>query len=158
ILRQCWDGESLRVMTKTDPMVAEDVHVGILGHITVAELRAELRSTEAANGFANRFLWIAVRRSQHLPDPTPLDETIARSFIEQLVRRLEHASSIGRIRRAEDARSWWNDDLYERLGVDGEADGVVGSMLARAEAHVLRLSAVYALLDGSVEVRRPHLA
>jgi Primase C terminal 2 (PriCT-2) len=37
------------------------------GHITIDELRARLTRTDAANGFANRFLFPLVRRSKELP-------------------------------------------------------------------------------------------
>jgi hypothetical protein len=45
--------------------------------------------------------------------------------------------------------------VYDRLS-EGEL-GLVGSVVARAEAQVLRLQCIYALLDGSETVRVPHL-
>ena len=39
----------------------------------------------------------------------------------------------------------------------GERTGLFGALTSRAEAHVLRLSCIYALLDRSTEVRRCHL-
>ena len=37
------------------------------------------------------------------------------------------------------------------------ADGVVGGLLARAEAHLLRLALIYALVDGSATIGLSHL-
>ena len=62
----------MSLMTK-NPTVASDTHIACVGHVTADELRRHLQETDAANGFANRFLWLCVRRSQFLPDGGKLD-------------------------------------------------------------------------------------
>ena len=37
VLRQAWDTGTLRVMTKTNPTVATDAHISLIGHITLEE-------------------------------------------------------------------------------------------------------------------------
>ena len=66
-MREAWDSGNLRTLTKHDPVTATGAHICIIGHITADELRAELTATDTANGFANRFLFVAVRRSKMLP-------------------------------------------------------------------------------------------
>ena len=66
-VREGWDTGNLRTLTKQDPVTATGAHVCIIGHITDDELRTELTATDSANGFANRFLFVAVRRSKSLP-------------------------------------------------------------------------------------------
>ena len=66
-IRQAWDGGRLRTMTKNSPTRATGAHISIIGHVTKAELLRHPGDTEAANGFANRFLWLMVRRSKELP-------------------------------------------------------------------------------------------
>ena len=56
VLRDAWDRGWLQTMTKTNAAKATDAHVSLIGHVTADELRRELSSTEAGNGFANRFL------------------------------------------------------------------------------------------------------
>ena len=73
VVRQAWDTGTLRTLTRNNPLTATDAHISIIGHITAEELRRHLTSTEAANGFANRFLWLPVRRSKQLPDGGNLD-------------------------------------------------------------------------------------
>ena len=58
----------LQTLTKNSPAKATGAHISIIGHITRDELRRLLNQTEAANGFANRFWWLAVRRSKCLPE------------------------------------------------------------------------------------------
>src|SRR5262249_16765284 len=67
IIRDAWDRDRLQSMTKNSPLKATGAHVAIVGHITIDELRRELTDTDAANGFANRFITFWVKRSKLLP-------------------------------------------------------------------------------------------
>ena len=64
VLREAWDGNRLKNRTKHDPLTATSAHISVVGHITHEELLRRLSDTEAANGFANRFLFALVRRSK----------------------------------------------------------------------------------------------
>jgi hypothetical protein len=68
ILRQAWDSGNLRILTKNSPARATNAHISIIGHITKEELLRFITDTELANGLANRFLWVLVRRSKILPE------------------------------------------------------------------------------------------
>src|SRR5215472_6590179 len=68
IIRKAWDSGNLRTLTKNSPLTATDAHIAIIGHITAEELRRYITETELASGFANRFLWLCVKRSKCLPD------------------------------------------------------------------------------------------
>jgi hypothetical protein len=153
ILRQAWDEGDLRVMTKTQ-LRASRAHVSIIGHITLDELRRELDETSLANGFANRFLWAAVKRSKLLPEPVPF----AGSEVEHLAARLAEAISFARgidaVARDEEARQIWAE-VYPALTAD--RSGMLGAVLNRTEAQAVRLSLLFALLDLSPIIRREHL-
>ena len=58
IIRQAWDGGPLRVLAKQAKAACLEPHISILAHITVAELKRQLTTTDMGNGFANRFLWV----------------------------------------------------------------------------------------------------
>jgi hypothetical protein len=92
IIRQAWDGDRLRTLTKNNPTRATGAHVSIIGHITKSELLRHLNETEAANGFANRFLWLMVRRSKELPFGGEWDAVDT----SPLVRRLDCAVRFAR--------------------------------------------------------------
>ena len=64
IIRQAWDTGTIRTLTKNAPAHATGAHISIGGHITRDELRREISETDMANGLANRFLWLCVRRSK----------------------------------------------------------------------------------------------
>jgi hypothetical protein len=68
---------------------------------------------------------------------------------------IRFARDVGEMKRTSEARSLWHE-VYPALS-DG-SPGLFGSVISRAEAQVLRLSMLYALLDCSAEIRREHLA
>ena len=151
-IRQAWDSGTLRLLTKNNPAVATEAHISILGHITQDELRRYLTDTEMGNGFANRFLWVCVRRARVLPDGggTPNYQHI----VARLHEALERARNIGQIARDDETRQAWAE-IYPELS-EGKP-GLFGAVTARAEAQVLRVSVLYAALDGSDAIRMPHV-
>ena len=154
VLRNAWDGRALQTLTRTNPARATGAHVSVIGHITAVELAAQLNSVEVANGFLNRFALLACRRVRLLPEggsPDPLSGT---GLDDELASAIKAARGAGQVRFGIDARAYWWD-TYPALSEAG--DGLAGSMCARAEAHVLRLALVYALLDGATAISAPHL-
>lgn len=154
VIRQAWDTGTLRTLTRHNPLTAKDAHISIVGHITAEELRRHLTSTEAANGFANRFIWMLVRRSKKLPDGGSLDHENLAPHIKKLSTALSAARRRGAMQRTAAARELWHH-AYDELS-EGEP-GLAGAMLARSEAQVTRLSLVYALADHAPAIDRPHL-
>jgi DNA-binding transcriptional ArsR family regulator len=154
IIRQAWDSGSLRVLKKKQTAQATDALISIIGHITRDELRRLLSSTEAANGFANRFLWVCARRSKCLPDGGALDQVDFSDVIQRLQEAATFAKTVQEMHRDCRAGAIWHE-VYNALS-EGEP-GLFGAVTSRAEAQVLRLSCLYALLDCSPVVRAEHL-
>jgi hypothetical protein len=154
VLRLAWDGRDLRTMTKNSPARSTGAHVSLVGHITADELRRYLSTTEMANGFGNRFLWICSRRSKSLPEGGRVDEQSLAAVTVEMTRAFGFAKKAGEVSRDNDARDLWAD-VYNRLSE--ERPGMAGALLARAEAHVMRLAMLYALLDQSNVITPEHL-
>lgn len=153
-IRQAWDTGTLRTMTKNSPAKATEAHISIVGHVTKDELRRHLTSTEQTNGFGNRFLWICVQRSKALPDGGYLPHVALEPLIERLHRVIEFASKCGELQRDDESRKLWHE-VYPELS-EGKP-GLLGGMLSRAEAQVMRLAMLYAVLDCSPAIRLEHL-
>ena len=153
-LRSAWDGRPLALLTRTAPARATEAHISIIGHITQTELRRHTTTVEIANGFLNRFIFAAVRRVRLLPeggDPDPLKGTGLGRYLTSV---LKHAHTAGKVTLTPDARElWWH--TYPQL--TQPADGLLGQLTARAEAHVIRLALLYALLDGQKTIQPEHL-
>ncbi len=154
LLRQAWDTGDLRTMTKSSPARSTGAHVSIVAHVTRDELRRAMAETEHTNGFANRFLWACVRRSKSLPEGGRIDEVDMESFVYRLREAVAFAAGVGRLDRDDAARARWAK-VYGKLS-EGRS-GLIGAVTARAEAQVMRLACIYALLDKSPVVRLEHL-
>lgn len=154
VLRNAWDGEPLSNLTKTAAARATGAHITVTGHVTPEELRALLTETDAANGFANRFLWVCVRRSKSLPLGSDPDEGQLALLGDVLQRTMEDAAQLDRLRLDEAASADWVA-VYDAL--IGDDPGVVGHLLSRSTAMVLRLAALYAALDVSPAIGAAHL-
>ena len=154
VIRQAWDGDTLRVMTRTSAAVSTDGHISITGHITVGELTRLLTDTQAGNGFANRFLWLCARRSKELPEGGSLRDEDLQPLTNRLTQVISKARVAGEVARDESARSAWRE-VYSDLS-RGQP-GLFGSVTSRAEAQTMRLALIYALLDGSAVIRSDHL-
>jgi hypothetical protein len=153
VIRSAWDNGNLRAMAKNSPARATGAHVSIVGHITREEVRRYLTETESANGFANRFLFVAARRSKVLPEGGNIESENLSDLIFCLREAIEFGRNAGRVTRDDAARKLWAI-VYPKLS-EGKP-GLVGAITGRAEAQVLRLSCIYALLDRSTNIKPEH--
>jgi len=154
IIRQAWDSGNLHPLTKNNPIKATGAHISIVGHITEGELLRHLDETERANGFANRFIWLLVGRSKVLPNPKGAPSEILLPLVEKLKRVVEFARLVEEVQRDDEAEALWAE-IYPKLS-EGKL-GMVGAIISRGEARVMRLACLYALLDLSKLVRPEHL-
>lgn len=153
-LRSAWDGDVLSNRTKGKHNVAVDTHIAILGHITDAELKAEMANVSLFNGFANRFLWIACGRSKSLPrggGKTPIEGLIQR--VQAAIDLSRHYEQVEFNEPVMDA--WDKGGIYDLLNID--RPGVMGAIISRAAAHVTRLAVIYMCLDMEAQVNEDHL-
>jgi len=157
VLRQAWDEGNLRTLVSgrhKAPVHATHAHVSIVAHITAEELSGLLSQTDTFNGFANRFLWICVRRARLLPDGGLYPEQALEPLKDELARAITNARQVTAMTRSQAAQGLWRE-IYEVLAVG--KPGLLGAITARAEAQVLRLSCLYALLDNSNTVDVDHV-
>lgn len=154
-LRLAWDSRPLQLLARSCPARAQTPHVSLVGHITAAELRHHLSTLELANGLANRFLYVACRRSRLLPEGGRSDPLTGTGLTKLLAAALKHVRPAGQVRFDPQARQLWHY-AYRQLA-DTEPPGLAGALQARAEAHAIRLSLLYALSDGEREIKPEHL-
>lgn len=154
VLRDVWDRGEFEQIVKRDPHRARDAHVSLICHTNAADVVRHLRTTDQVNGFANRFLWFMVRRSQKLAEGGWLSDEVLQMFGRELAESLEFARIPGQVQWDADGRRLWYE-VYDWLSED--RPGMAGAMLARAEAQVVRLALVYALLDRSDCIGERHL-
>jgi hypothetical protein len=154
IIRDAWDRGDLATLTKNSPTRATGAHISVVGHITADELRSDLDRTSMGNGYANRFLFGCVRRANVLPFGGMLDEETICALGMRLRAAIEAARNITRVTMTASACKAWRE-VYPSLS-EGEP-GLLGAIIGRAEAQVIRLALIYALLDGCAEIDKLHL-
>jgi hypothetical protein len=156
LLRCAWDSGHLRTLDRHHPLEATGTHISLIGHITQHELAPLIDRNQSHNGFANRCLWACVRRSQCLPQPSSLVSEDRSAVAREVRRSLDWAAEAAAkpFERSQRAQELWND----RYPVLSESlPGLHGAATSRAEAQVLRLSAIYAALDNSSVIEQLHL-
>lgn len=154
VLRTAWDTGDIRPLTKNCQIETTNSHINFVGHITKLELDKLLSTSDVWNGFANRILWVCARRNGEHPCPVPMPKEEVTKIAEQLAESLEYGQRTAPITQAPDAEELWKQ-LYSDLTTD--EPGKAGVIACRAEAQVIRLSMIYALLDKSSLIYRKHL-
>ena len=168
VVRDAWDTGELGTITRSNAMATSGAHVSVIGHITIPELIRETTSVEASNGLLNRFLFVWSVRSKSLPHPEPLDDVRLDDLATRVRVTLDKARRVGRMQRDSECRDLWGAIYGNRPGdgglsdhgegEDDEDDGNLADLVCnRREAHVIRLSLIYALLDGSSVITADHL-
>lgn len=153
-VRCFWDSGDYSPMVKKERTKVTGAHVGIVTHITFQELRALLDEVQAFNGFGNRFLWVCAKRHGMVPIPRrmPQDE------LSRLRREVSWLVDIGQRR---DEMTWDGpaEDLWRAVypSLSREHSGLAGCIINRGEAQTVRLSMIYALLDGQGHIGEAHL-
>jgi hypothetical protein len=154
VLRDAWGTARLETMTKNSPLKATGSHISMIGHVTDHELRSALTRTEMANGFANRFLFMKVRRSKQLPHGGHLDHAVLQGLGEKIGVAVGRAQMLGRLTMTSEAASAW-ERVYGELST--ERPGLFGAIVGRAEAQVIRLGLIYAAIDNQSQISLAHL-
>jgi hypothetical protein len=154
-VRNAWDGKTLRIRTRNQPLTATGAHISIIGHITQADLDGLLETADVFNGFGNRFLWVLATRSKELPFGGSLRSEDLKYLAAAVERSIlwadEHDRLIDFDRRT---RHRW-PRLYSELGRN--EGGRLGAIVDRAEPQVRRVALVYAAMDRADAVSVEHL-
>jgi hypothetical protein len=155
-LRTAWDRGTMGGLIRHNPLRATFPFISTIGHITTSELTKLLDELTLVNGFANRFLFVVVRRSQLLPHGGALDVGVFAVLASELYESLEHGRRLRRLHFAPEAAREWAE-VYPGLST---TPGLLGAIVARAAPQTLRLATIYAALDRDSEpgeVSLPHL-
>jgi hypothetical protein len=154
LIRDAYDENHLTVHNKNSPVSTHKAYVGIIANVTQGELMMMLNGrqvTEAFNGFGNRFLIITARRTHLIPTTAIPDAVVAKASTD-LFLAVKRARRIEEMYRNAKANDLWAEFYYGQT----ESEGLLGAMTARLDVHALRLSMLYAMLDGSKTITTSH--
>jgi len=113
-------------------------------------------AVENKNGFSNRILWIASQRGDLIPCPEWIDwNRDYPRIVQRLKTVIGHFNGIGReLRWSKEGEKAWQDFYRSIPDLDS---GIVGSIIARSDAHTLRLTMAYTVLDDVALMQPKHL-
>jgi hypothetical protein len=157
-LRKAWEGKKwLYTEGKISPEKATGAHISMIGHITITELLECMREVENKNGFSNRVLWVATRRVKQLALPGWIDwraHSAVTHKLEEVLKTFGPGATEKEIHWSPQAQKQWID-FYKSIKT--VSAGIVGSIIARSDAHVLRLTMLFTALDNSALMEPMHL-
>ena len=154
VLREAWDGSPLKIMARSNKDRCNSPHIAILATITREELKSLMPRNEHSNGLANRILWVCARRARHLPLGGNIDEKALELVIARLREVMAWAKDERQVQWG-DAQQMW-EGVYKEIA-QNEATGLYGMVTSRADAQILRIALIYALLDKSQLIQKAHL-
>jgi hypothetical protein len=162
VLRKGWDGKAcLYVEGKISPSKATGAHISMIGHVTAAELLACISEVENKNGFSNRVLWVAVQRTKELPIPLWINwhkHPDIKNRVAEVMKTLGPKSIERGFEWDAQAEKEWSEFYKSKSKlIAANSSGIVGSIVARSHAHVLRLTMLYTVLDNSTLMKPEHL-
>ena len=153
VLRDAYDTDTLAVRSRAKTSIARQAHIGLIAHITPADLVGMLTETQIRNGFANRGLFCSSRRPHLIPRGGP-----APREVDDIARRLGNAIRTARtltsVRFSFEAGEAW-DVAYGQFGADAPS-ALLADLEARGDMHCLRLAMIFALLDGTPVIELAH--
>ena len=157
LLRNAWDGtRPLSNLTKRSKLRATNAHISILAGITPTELRASMSEVQIHGGFLNRFLLVYVERKHLISRPQGIPKAVVTDHADEIKRAIEFGRNKALLRSDGEAEELF--DRAYRTVLSVERPGLLGAACSRAESHVLRLAAIYSLLDQSETIKKKHVA
>jgi Protein of unknown function (DUF3987) len=163
VLRELWDSpDHLQNAAKNAKEIASSPHGSLIAHITREELRQKtVGTTDAANGFLNRFMFVASKKTGTIAEPHVIDwDRDEDRLLEPIKAAMDNLSRDARdgqyrvLRDGEAGKRW--KAYYEERDKEDNQKGVFGKILARSAPHVVRLSLIYAIADNSDTIRIEH--
>jgi hypothetical protein len=153
-IRQLWEGDTVRILNRSR-LVLDGAYFSLVGHITATELRTKMAEVDLANGFANRVLWVYAQRSKLIPEGARIPDEIVLPIAMRVTQAIEAARGLGEMRRSRLAEHRWAKAYREMA--ETRLPGLLGAVTDRREAQCLRLSMVFAALDGSRMIKPEHV-
>jgi hypothetical protein len=130
----------------------EVLGISLVGHLTASDILASRMSASMLET-ASRINWCRVGGDINgLPQVMPTDDWERISKIIEA--RAKQARTHGEIKLRPDAQRQWGAIYSSLISTHSAVARIVTS---RADAHVLRLALIYALLDGADGIELPHL-
>ena len=154
-LRNFHDGLDQRNTTKANPSKCTNPHLVMMAHITQQELLNQLKATDLANGFMNRFMVCNVVQDKDVPNPTPAPKEAFNAVVQQLVEVMEFVNQGQTMTESECFKAKF-ESIYSTLR---HPKGTLPKqqLLARSPKYTRMLAMIFALMEKQTVITNEHL-
>lgn len=147
MLKAAWDDSDLQLITRSRKRIKASGNVCLLGRIGLDDIAELITKENRWHDLGSRLLWVAVPPKRLAASPKPLDQKLLLRWARQLTSAISVAEKTPVLALSQEAETRW-EEFYEQLS--RAATGAIAPASARSPALVLRLAAIFALLE-----RRP---
>lgn len=156
-LSSAWDSTEINMITRSREQFYLEANVCLLGQVPLEELRNSMPEYTRLNKLVSKILWTCVKPTANqlniADSPEEMDPVLKGRLCLQLAQAVKNRPKY--ISLSPKSQALWRE-LKEQLLLQ-ETTGIIGTMSEIADYHVLRLAAVYGLLDESLDVLPCHL-
>ncbi|MGI5531508.1 DUF3987 domain-containing protein [Streptomyces syringium] len=145
-LRDLWDGATVATSRAREPVEVEAPRVSIMGHITPAEFRASMSTTDRDGGSYNRLIILPVEQIRWLSERHQMPAHIIPDIGEAMARAIRHGQRAKVVTLADDAYDAADIIRKDLLTMARESEGLK-AFAARCNEQVRRIAALFALFD-----------
>jgi phage/plasmid primase-like uncharacterized protein len=157
VLRNCWDGESIGGMTKSQTAKCARPEIAVHFAITPTELDKMATANDIHNGFLNRFFLIFGERRGCIPNPPVTPEAYIQRWAHAIAEAIQFARDLTKSLSTTPTASKVLDGYYiERRKMADKEGKKVGGLTVRLPPYSKRLALLFALLDQSDEINEMH--
>ena len=170
ILRLALEGRDLQNPTRFSALKATRPHICLIAQGVEEEVMAVLKDEDIYGGTINRMLLVASERSRLVARPKQITEADLQPFVSRITDALQLGWGRKSYRAADEdtvkvdfdpaALALWekpDSGTYAELNDTTGMSVIEMRMVARAPIHCALIASIYALLDGSTDIRVEHL-
>ncbi|WP_211304143.1 DUF3987 domain-containing protein [Streptomyces eurocidicus] len=145
-LRDLWDGATVATSRAKEPVEVDEPRVSIMGHITPAEFRACMSTTDRDGGSYNRLIIVPVEQIRWLSERHVMPAHIIPDIGEAMARAIRHGQRAKLVTLTDDAYDAADIIRKDLLTMARESQGLK-AFAARCNEQVRRIAALFALFD-----------
>jgi len=145
----------LEIPTKTNPIVAQEPTVCILGATTPEWLERSLRESDIMGGFANRWVYVGGKFKPPRSRPGVADKGLWASLVEQLSHLRQRWAGEGQstgFTLSAEAAVMWDKWYYEYWHPRQWGSQTLGAVVQRIPQHILKLAVIFAAWEETTTI------
>lgn len=145
---------NISINTKSNPVKVNNPYFSILGGIQPEVITEVFNTKDAHSGFIGRFMYVYDQATKAIPIPQQTDQIRMNKLVMELNHRIPVVET--KIMLSDSVKALWTD-FYNSYRFRFQDMPILCTLNQRMQNHVLKLSTIFAILDGETEIQKTHL-